>query len=118
MSSEGNETETMKVMVDNLRANGRIYKRLEEIDPKSLKIRNRVRLYAALDLERYYNAIVVVSQKSRLLMKDVTKLEEIVEKMALYRDHQFKGKILMLDAPLCSKARAAFIKAKWKIIEQ
>lgn len=117
-SNEGNETEEMKVLVDNLRENGRIYKKLEEILPKALKIRNKVKLYVALDLKGYYNAVVVVSQKSRLLMKDVAKLEEIVEKMALYRDHQFQGKVLMLDAPLCSKAKAAFIKAKWKIIEQ
>jgi len=108
----------MKVLVENLRTNGRIYKKLEEIQPKELKIRNKVKLYAALDLNRYYNAIIVVSQKSRLLMKDLAKFEEIVGKMALYRDHQFKGKVLILDAPMCSKARAAFIKAKWKIIEE
>jgi len=108
----------MKVLVENLRTNGRIYKKLEEIQPKELKIRNKVKLYAALDLNRYYNAIIIVSQKSRLLMKDLVKFEEIVQKMALYRDHQFKGKVLILDAPLCSKARAAFIKAKWKIIEE
>jgi len=108
----------MKILVENLRQNGRIYKKLEEIQPKELKIRNRVKLYAALDLNRYYNAIIVVSQKSRLLMKDVQKFEEIVMKMSLYRDHQFKGKVLMLDAPICSKAKDAFKKAKWKIIEQ
>lgn len=108
----------MKVLVENLRSNGRIYKKLEEISPKDLKIRNKVKLYAALDLNHYYNAIVVVSQKSRLLMKDLAKFEEIVHKMALYREHQFKGRVLILDAPICSKAKTAFIKAKWKIIEQ
>jgi len=108
----------MKVLVENLRENGRIYKKLEEIQPKELKIRNKVKLYAALDLNRYYNAIIVVSQKSRLLMKDLAKFEEIVQKMALYRDHQFKGKVLILDAPMCSKAKTAFLKAKWKIIEE
>ena len=107
----------MKVLVENLRENGRLYKKLEEIEPKELKIRNKIKLYCALDLNRYYNAIVVVSQKSRLLMKDVAKFEEIVHKMSLYRDHQFKGKVLMLDAPICSKAKEAFKKAKWKIIE-
>ena len=107
----------MKILVDTLRENGRLYKKLEEIQPKDLKIRNKVKLFCALDLNRYYNAIVVVSQKSRLLMKDLAKFEEIVQKMSLYRDHQFKGKVLMLDAPICSKARAAFGKAKWKIID-
>ncbi len=107
----------MKILVETLRNNGRLYKKLEEIQPKELKIRNKVKLYCALDLNRYYNAVVVVSQKSRLLMKDVAKFEEIVQKMALYRDHQFHGKILMLDAPICSKAREAFKKAKWKIID-
>ena len=50
-------------------------------------------------------------------MKDLALFEEIVQKMALYREHQFRGKVLMLDAPICSKAREAFIKAKWKIID-
>jgi len=108
----------MKILVENLRKNGRIYKKLEEISPRDLKIRNKVKLYVALDLNRYYNAIIIVSQKSRLLMKDLVKFEEIVHKMALFRDHQFKGKTLILDAPMCSKAKLAFKKAKWKIIEQ
>jgi len=108
----------MKILVETLRENGRLYKKLEEIEPKELKIRNKVKLYVALDLNRSYNAIVVVSQKSRLLMKDLQKFEEIVMKMSLYRDHQFKGKILMLDAPICSKAALAFKKAHWKIIEE
>lgn len=107
----------MKILVDSLRHNGRIYKKLEEIQPKELNIRNKIKLYCALDLKKYYNAVIVVSQKSRLLMKDLAKFEEIVHKMSLYRDHQFKGKVLMLDAPICSKARAAFGKAKWKIID-
>ena len=108
----------MKILVENLRQNGRIYKKLEEIQPKELKIRNKVKLFCALDLNRYYNAVIVVSQKSRLLMKDLAKFEEIVHKMSLYRDHQFKGKVLVLDAPICSKAKEAFKKAKWKIIEE
>lgn len=107
----------MKILVENLRSNGKIYKKLEEIQPKELKIRNRVKLYVALDLNSYYNAIIGVSQKSRLLMKDVVKMEEIIQKMAIYKDHQFKGKILMLNAPICSKAKEAFKKAKWKIID-
>jgi hypothetical protein len=107
----------MKILVETLRNNGRLYKKLEEIKPKDLNIRNKVQLYCALDLNRYYNAIIIVSQKSRLLTKDLAKFEEIVQKMSLYRDHQFKGKILMLDAPICSKAREAFKKAKWKIID-
>ena len=107
----------MKILVDTLRENGRLYKKFEEIQPKDLNIRNKVKLYCALDLNRSYNAVIVVSQKSRLLMKDLIKFEEIVLKMSLYRDHKFNGKVLMLDAPICSKARAAFGKAKWKIID-
>ncbi len=108
----------MKILVENLRQNGRMYKKLEEIQPKELKIRNKVKLYCALDMNKYYNAVIMVSQKSRLLIKDLAKFEEIVHKMSLYRDHQFKGKVLMLDAPMCSRAKEAFKKAKWKIIEE
>jgi hypothetical protein len=48
-------------------------------------------------------------------MKDVHKFEEIYAKLTLFCEHNFKYKILFIDAPLCSKATKAFKDSGWKI---
>jgi hypothetical protein len=49
-------------------------------------------------------------------MKDVQKFEEICQKLVTYSGHNYKYKILIIDAPLCSKAQKAFRDAAWKIM--
>jgi hypothetical protein len=48
-------------------------------------------------------------------MKDVHKFEEIYAKLTIYFDHNFKHKIIFIDAPLCCKAKEAFKMQGWKI---
>lgn len=105
----------MQMVVDSLRSRGKIYKKMQEVLPKELGIRNKIKIYKATDVNGYFWAIFAVSQKSRLLMKDVHKFEEIYAKLTLYMDHNFKHKVLFIDAPLCSKAEAAFKQAGWKL---
>jgi hypothetical protein len=105
----------MHIVVESFRQKGKIFKKMQEIAPKELGIRNKIKIYKATDLNGYFWAIFAVSQKSRILMKDVHKFEEIYAKFTLYCDHNFKYKILFIDAPLCSKAAKAFKEAGWKI---
>lgn len=106
----------LKTIIDTLQQNGKIYKKLEEIKPKELGIRNKIRIFKATDINGYFTAIFVVSQKSRLLIKDVVKFEEIYKKLAHYCEHNFKYKRLIIDAPLCSKAEKAYKEAGWKLL--
>ena len=105
----------MQMVVDSLRKKGKIYKKMQEVAPKELGIRNRIKIYKATDISGYFWAIFGVSQKSRILMKDVHKFEEIYAKLSLYCDHNFKHKIIFIDAPLCSKAKEAFKMQGWKV---
>ncbi len=105
----------MQMVVDALRQKGKIFKKMQEIPPKDLGIRNKIKIYKATDIHGYFWAVFAVSQKSRLLMKDVHKFEEIYQKLSLFCEHNFKYKVLFIDAPLCSKARKAFVEAGWKI---
>lgn len=105
----------MQMVVDSLRKKGKIYKNMQEIAPKELGVRNKIRIYKATDTAGYFWAIFAVSQKSRLLMKDVHKFEEIYAKLVLYVEHNFKHKTIFIDAPLCSKAAKAFKEAGWNI---
>ena len=106
----------MKALIDQLQAKGKLYKKLVEVQPKELGIRNKIRIFSATDTNGYFTAIFMVSQKSRLLMKDVAKFEEIYQKLVTYSGHNYKYKILIIDAPLCSKAAKGFKEAKWKIL--
>jgi hypothetical protein len=105
----------MQMVVDSLRQKGKIFKKMQEISPKELVIRNKIKLFKATDTNGYFWAIFAISQKSRILMKDVHKMQEIYAKLTLYCEHNFKYKIIFIDAPLCSKAKAAFKEAGWKI---
>jgi len=105
----------MQMVVDSLRAKGKIYKKMQEVAPRELGIRNKIKIYKATDVSGYFWAIFAVSQKSKLLMKDVHKFEEIYGKLTVLFGHNFKHKILFIDAPLCSKAKEAFKTQGWKI---
>lgn len=105
----------MQIVVDSLRKQGKIYKKMVEIAPKDLGVRNRIKIYKATDIMGYFWAIFAVSQKSKLLMKDLHKFEEIYAKLTLYCGHNFKHKIIFIDAPLCTKAKEAFVAQGWKI---
>jgi len=105
----------MQMVVDSFMSKGKIFKKMQEVIPKELGIRNKIKIYKATDTNGYFWAIFGVSQKSRLLMKDVHKFEEIYRKFVLYSEHNFKYKVLFIDAPLCSKAQKAFKEAGWKI---
>jgi hypothetical protein len=105
----------MQMVVDSLSKEGKIYKKMKEIKPKELGIRNKIKIYIATDTNGYFWAIFAISQKSRLLMKDVMKFEEIYQKLSIFCEHNFKYRVIFLDAPLCSKAKEAFKSKGWKI---
>lgn len=111
-----NGDEDLKLIIDELQEKGRIYKRFEEVLPKQLGVRNRIRMFHAVDTKGYFTALFIISQKSRLLMKDVITMEAIYQKLVLYCDHNFKHKLIKIDAPLCSKAERAFIEAGWRFV--
>lgn len=105
----------MQLIVDSLSKRGKIYKKMQEITPKEIGIRNKIRIYKATDTTGYFWVILSVNQKSRVLMKDVDKYESIYAKLVQYCEHNFKHKVIYIDAPLCSKAKEAFKDKKWKL---
>lgn len=105
----------MQVLVDTLSAKGKLYKKMQEVAPKDLGIRKKIKIYSATDRNGKFSAMIAVSQKSRILMKDVENFEEILSKLMLFVGHSFSYKMIFIDAPLCSKAKSAFIEQGWKI---
>lgn len=105
----------MQLLVDALRTKGKVYKKIQEVTPKELGIRNKIKIYSATDTSNKYSAIFALSQKSRILQKDVAKFEEIHEKLSLFCEKDFRYKLIFIDAPLCSKAKVVFEQSGWKI---
>jgi len=105
----------MQYIVEKLRKKGKIYKKMKEILPKELGIRNKIKIYVATDIHGYFWTIFKISQKSKILMKDVKKFQEIYGKLTIFSDHNFKYKVLFIDAPLCSKAKASFKELGWRV---
>ncbi len=108
---------TIEKVVEDFRKKGKLFKKMQEISPKELGIRNRIKIFKAVDTNGYFWAIFVVSQKSRILVKDVAKFEEIYKKLVLFTEHNFKYKTIYIDAPLCSKAKKGFKEVGWRVIE-
>ncbi len=102
-------------IVEKFRKKGKLFKNIVEISPKELGIRNKIKIYKALDTGGYFYAIFVVQQKTKILTKDIEKFETIYKKLVLYVGHNFKYKILLLDAPICSKAKKGFKEACWRV---
>lgn len=105
----------MQILVDSLRSQGKIYKKILEISPKELGIRNKIKIYKATDTNNKFWAIFVINQKSRILMKDIHKFEEIYTKLSVYCEQVLHHKLIFIEAPLCSKAQSAFKNQGWKI---
>ncbi len=105
----------MEAVVEAFRKKGKLFKKMQEIAPKELGIRNRIKIFKAVDTNGYFWAIFVVSQKSRILMKDVAKFEEIYKKFVLFSEHNYKYKVIYIDAPLCQKAKKGFMELGWRV---
>jgi hypothetical protein len=102
-------------IVDSLRKKGKLFKKMQEVSPKELGIRNKIKIYKATDINGYFWVLFAINQKSRILKKDIEKFEEIAKKFSLYCGHNFKYKAIFIDAPLCSKAKDGFENAGWRV---
>ncbi len=83
------------------------FKQMEELEPKELGIRNKITIHFGIDSSNSQVAVLGINQKSRILIKDVPKFEAIMAKLSSYVGYKFSKKILMIKAPICSKALKA-----------
>ncbi|SFV74896.1 hypothetical protein MNB_SM-3-1501 [hydrothermal vent metagenome] len=88
---------------------------MQQITPKELGIRNKISIYKATDTNGYFWAIFALNQKTRVLQKDVEKYDTIFAKLVDFCDHNFKYKVIFIEAPLCSKAKEKFKQHQWRV---
>ncbi|MDQ7085516.1 MAG: hypothetical protein Q9M36_11580 [Sulfurovum sp.] len=105
----------MKKIVDYLQNKHIIFKSLKEVLPKEIGSRKNLKLYVGVDLKSYYASLFCISKKSRFLRKEAQELILLHEKLEKHIDSQIKKKYLIIEAPLCSKARAMLEAQQWKV---
>ena len=105
----------MKKVVEYLQTKNIIFKSFKEIVPKELGSRKKIEIYVGVDLKGYYAVVMRVEKKSRVLRKEVGELMALHEKLEKYIDSKIKKKYIIIEAPLCSKAKALLEENGWRV---
>jgi len=106
----------MKNIVELLQQKHMVFKSLKEIAPKEIGSRKKVGLYIGVDLKGYYNLVMQIEKRSRILQKEAGEFMVLHEKLEHYIDAKITKKhLLIMKAPLCSKAKALLEENGWKV---
>ena len=105
----------MKKTIDYLQQKNIIFKSFKEVIPKALGSRKKIEIYVGVDLKGYYAVVMRVKKKSRVLRKEVGELMALHETLESYIDSKIKKKYIIIEAPLCSKAKALLEEHGWKV---
>lgn len=94
---------------------GIIFKYFNEVSPKELGSRKKIKIYDALSTSKEYYAIFKIDSKSRFLRKNADELTALINRLIEIKDHNYKHKILLISSPLCSKALELLKNEGWDI---
>ena len=101
------------MLPDKIKSN---YKYLETVNLKEFGIRKKIEIFVAKDLGDQISIIFHISQKSRFLQKDADKIEEISDIVTKNIKYTITSKIILIESPLCSKAKAKLEELQWNVI--
>ena len=105
----------MKALVEYLNGKHIIFKSLKAIMPKELGSRKKVSIYVGVDLKGYYALVLQLEKRSRVLRKEAVELMLLHEKLERYIDSRITKKYIIINAPLCSHAKAMLEEHGWKV---
>lgn len=105
----------MKDIVEHFSKRGKIFKSLREIDLKDLNSRKRLSLYLGTDLNDYYTIILKIEKKSRILSKEAIELMDLQARLEILIDSKISKRYMLLNAPICSKAKLLLEDNHWKV---
>jgi len=106
----------MREVVDICRKKGKVFTSFRPIELKELGSRKKVNIYLGVDLKKYYTMIVYISKKSRILRKEATEFFELHRRLEKLNDTKILKKCIIINAPICSKAKAMMIEDGWEVI--
>lgn len=105
----------MKQTVEYLRKNNLLFRSFRYISPKELGSRKKIEIYLGVDRESYYHTVISVQKKSRILRKEAAELMAFHARLEQFVSSSIKKKHLLIDAPLCAKAKLLMVDNGWKV---
>jgi len=105
----------MKRVVELCQERGMIFRSLKPIDLKQLKSRKRIKLFLGVDMRGYYHILISIEKKSRILRKEAGELMYFHTKLEQHIESKIKHKCILIQAPLCSKAKTLFQEEGWRV---
>ncbi len=105
----------MKELVEFFKKRGVLFRSLEPLDPKAFGIKKRLKLYRGVDLNGSFVLVVTIERKSRVLQKEAEGLESLAKEIEAKLSHRFKRRYLLLQAPICSKAKRWLQENGWRV---
>lgn len=105
----------MKDLITYYSKKGQIFTKINEILPKELNSRKKIKIYDATTLDMKFYAIFVIDSKSRFIKKNADDLMNLEEQLAKYLGHNFKIKELLIKSEICSKAKAYLKENSWSV---
>jgi len=107
----------LKSLLEPLRKNGFLFKRFEPFSLQLIGSRKRIGVYHGIDTSNRYFLLFVVKRKSRVLRKDVKEWFDIKQRIEHYYGYAIMINIALINAPLCSKAKALLVEEGWRVVE-
>lgn len=105
----------MKALCDFFRPRNILFKRVTPLSVHELGSRKKIDLFESVDQNSNVWAIFIVKQKSRFLSKHALELDTLFDELRHFRGREYRYKICLVGAPICSKAYTALQKRGWRI---
>jgi len=105
----------MKQVVEYYQRQGILFRSLEPVPPKLLGSRKRVAIYLGVDTEQFYVMVIVISKKSRILKQEADTIMALHPRLESRVGSKIGKKYLLVNAPLCSKARVWMEERGWRV---
>ena len=94
-----------------------IFKEFEELLPKELKSKKRVKIFVASSTDLKFYAIFKIDSKSRFIKKSADELISLCELLANYVNYNFKVKALFLQSEICSTTKLRLKEQGWIVVK-
>jgi len=107
----------LKSLLEPLRKRGFLFKRFEPFSLKVVGSKKRIDVYHGIDTSNRYFLLFAVKRKSRVLTKDVKEWFDIKKKIEYYCGYAILINIVLINAPICSKAKSLLKEERWRVIE-
>jgi len=105
----------MKHIVEHFGKKRLFFRSLETVDLKKLGTRKKLSLYLGVDMQAYYTIIMVIRKKSTILRKEAGELMLLHTKLEQEIHAKIRKKYLLLEAPICSKAKQMLENEGWRV---